>query len=139
TLACRRMLSPSESEPDLKAVTSGVPRPSRLHRGIVPARRSLRTHRLLGAPRPGAPCPGAWGGPPPPFVRPPFWGPPRRFALPRRCALLWAWRESASCDAAAVPSPSRAWCAARDRVGFGLRPVACSGFFPGGGGSFTPA
>jgi hypothetical protein len=41
--------------------------------------------------------------------------------------------------AAAVPSPSRAWCAARDRVGFGLRPVACGAFFPGGGGSFTPA
>src|ERR1019366_3294061 len=30
----------------------------------------------------------------------------------------------------AVPSPSRAWCAARDRVGFGLRPGAWSGFFP---------
>src|ERR1022692_4715283 len=44
------MASPSESEPDLKAVTSGAPRPSRLPRGIVPARRSLRTHRLLGAP-----------------------------------------------------------------------------------------
>ena len=33
-------------------VTSGVPRPSRLHRGIVPGRRSLRAHRLLGGPAP---------------------------------------------------------------------------------------
>jgi hypothetical protein len=41
--------------------------------------------------------------------------------------------------AAAVPSPSRAWCAARDRVGFGLRPVACGAFFPSGGGGFNPA
>src|ERR1022692_4121122 len=46
------MASPSESEPDLKAVTSGPPPPSPLPRGIVPARRSLRTHRLLGPPPP---------------------------------------------------------------------------------------
>jgi hypothetical protein len=57
---------------------------------------------------------------------------------PGRCALLRAWRESASCDAAAVPSPSRVWCAARDRVGFGLRPVACGAFFPGRGWQFHP-
>src|ERR1039457_4476656 len=74
-----------------------------------------------------------------PFVRTAFWAAPRRFAFPRRYALLWAWRESASCAAAAVPPPSRAWGAARDRVGFGLRPVACGAIFPGGGGSFTPA
>src|SRR5450759_1865611 len=41
-----------ESEPDLKAVTSGVTRPSRLHRGIVPACRSLRAHGLPGGPAP---------------------------------------------------------------------------------------
>jgi len=41
-----------ESEPDLKAVTSGVPRPSRLHRDIVPTRRSLRAYGLLGGPAP---------------------------------------------------------------------------------------
>jgi hypothetical protein len=73
-------------------------------------------------------------------VRAAFTAALRRFALPRRLAVLRAWRESARCDAAAVPSPSSARCAARDRVGFGLRPVACGAFFsPGGGGSFTPA
>ena len=60
-----------------------------------------------------------------------------RFARVR--ALARAWRESARCDAAATPSPSRAPSAARDRVGFGLRPVALGAFFPGGGGMFTPA
>src|ERR1035437_9184890 len=60
-----------------------------------------------------------------------------RFARVR--ALARAWRESARCDAAATPSSSRAPSAARDRVGFGLRPVALGAFFPGGGGMFTPA
>ncbi len=40
---------------------------------------------------------------------------------------------------AALPSRSRARRVANDRAGFGLRPVALGAFFPGGGGSFTPA
>ena len=63
----------------------------------------------------------------------------RRSALPRCRALLRAWRESARCEAAAVPSPSSAWRAACDRAGFGLRVLAFAVFSPGGGGSFPPA
>jgi len=37
------------------------------------------------------------------------------------------------------PRRSRARRVANDRAGFGLRPVALGAFFPGGGGSFTPA
>src|SRR5450759_4668650 len=73
-----------ESEPDLEAVTSGLPRPSRLHRGIVPARRSLSCAPPSGRPRadlrspavarccgPGAKAPHAK---PPPSSRPPARG-----------------------------------------------------------------
>lgn len=75
-----------------------------------------------------------------PFVRTAFCAARRRFALPRRCALLRAWRDSAKCDAAAVPSRSRAARVARDRAEFGFRAVALTAFFlPGGAGSFTPA
>jgi hypothetical protein len=74
-----------------------------------------------------------------PFVRTAFRAAACRLAPPRCRALLCAWRESARWDAAAVPSPSKARSAARDRLGFGLRPVARGAFCPGGSGSFTPA
>jgi hypothetical protein len=76
-------------------------------------------------------------------VRTAFWAAERRFSLPRRSALPRVWRDSAACDAAAVPSRFSDSSAARDLVGSGFRPVALGlrlvAFFPGGGGSFTPA
>ena len=56
-----------------------------------------------------------------------------------RSALARACLDSALCDAALVPSRFRACKLARDRAGFALRAVTFGAFFPGGGGSLTPA
>jgi hypothetical protein len=57
-----------------------------------------------------------------PFVRTAFWAAWLRLAAPRLRALAWAWRERAKCDAACLPSRSRAFLVARDLVGDAARP-----------------
>jgi hypothetical protein len=72
-------------------------------------------------------------------VRAAFCAESRLFRGPRRRALSRACRESASCDAAALPSRFNALKVANDRFGFGSPLDAGGAFLPGGVGNFTPA